>query len=657
MLGTEDSDRFLRSLSGGEPPRLPRLLPVVADSTAPRSLVIIARTPEISLVNARSGIKIKSKIKNGKSRPLSVNAYTNKTNSVRVGFIPQPLRTTPLLYQGYLSIMDQIFRDVVRAQRKLQLELFLQRLVRCWSIGLLVAVVAVGLPKLVFIEDLPAGWVGWCLSGTLLLGTLVALLWTLWQGYGKLAAAMEIDARYGLRERVASSLSLDHNTAQTPAGQALLADARRALGKIDISRKFSVHLGRRAWLPLLPAALVFLLATLVDDRQTQSRADSVQSPLTRKQLDEATHTLRKRLAERRKQATQAGLKDAEALLRELEVEAQKLQDKNIHQRKQALVKLNDLASQIARRQQKLGNGRELRKQFAQMKNLGRGPADKLADAMKQGKWGMASRELDKLRKQIADGKMSPQAREQLVKQLRQMQEKLQAAADARQQAASDLKKEIEAQRQQGNLVRAAELQQQLDQLAGEGQQTKRLQQMARQMGQLGQSLAQGDQQGAESSLQQMAQALEQIEQDLAEGYLLDAAQGQFQFAKDTLGGQACSQCQGAGCQACQGGGAGSRMGRGGNGMGPGEGGFGPRPDEKNRVKFRDSRVPQKPGRGSAVIVGEVDGPNRRGQVTEAIQAEMATHGNEPADPLVVEQLPRSHREHAEQYFNLLREGR
>jgi hypothetical protein len=499
--------------------------------------------------------------------------------------------------------------------------------------------------------------VGWCLFGSLSAGTLVALLWTGWQGYGKLATAMEIDARYGLRERVASSLSLDHPTAQTPAGQALLADARHALEQIDVTDRFPIRLGRRGWLPLLPAALVFLLATLVDDRQAQSSADPLQSQLTRKQLDDATNTLRKRLAERRKQATQAGLKDAEALLRELEFEAQKLQDTNIRQRKQALIKLNDLASQIARRQQKLGNGQELRKQFAQMKNLGRGPADKLADAMKQGQWNTASRELNKLRKQIAEGKLSPQAREELTKQLRRMQEKLQAAADARRQAVSDLKKEIETQRQQGNLARAGRLQQQLDQLAGQGRQTNRLQQMARQMGQLGQSLAQGDQQGAESALQQMAEALEQIEQDLAEGDLLDAAQGQFQFAKDTLGGQECSQCRGAGCQACQGGPAGIRMGRGGNGMGAARGGFGPRPDEKNRVKFRDSRVPQKPGRGSAVIVGEVDGPNRRGQVTEAIQEEMAAHGNEPADPLVVEQLSRSHREHAEQYFNLLREGR
>ena len=91
----------------------------------------------------------------------------------------------------------------------------------------------------------------------------------------------------------------------------------------------------------------------------------------------------------------------------------------------------------------------------------------------------------------------------------------------------------------------------------------------------------------------------------------------------------------------------------GNGMGPGRG-FGPRPDEKNDVGFRDSRVRAKPGRGSAVVVGEADGPNIRGRVVEAIKEQMATDTSKPADPLAVEQLPKSRREHAEEYFNSLR---
>lgn len=57
-----------------------------------------------------------------------------------------------------------------------------------------------------------------------------------------------------------------------------------------------------------------------------------------------------------------------------------------------------------------------------------------------------------------------------------------------------------------------------------------------------------------------------------------------------------------------------------------------------------------------MVVGEADGPNRRGRVIESIKEQMAVEGGQPADPLVVERLPKSHREHAEEYFNRLREG-
>ena len=53
------------------------------------------------------------------------------------------------------------------------------------------------------------------------------------------------------------------------------------------------------------------------------------------------------------------------------------------------------------------------------------------------------------------------------------------------------------------------------------------------------------------------------------------------------------------------------------------------------------------------MVGEVDGPNIRGNVAESIKEEMASQGSEPADPLVHEQLPRARREHTEEYFNRL----
>jgi hypothetical protein len=94
----------------------------------------------------------------------------------------------------------------------------------------------------------------------------------------------------------------------------------------------------------------------------------------------------------------------------------------------------------------------------------------------------------------------------------------------------------------------------------------------------------------------------------------------------------------------------------GDGIGKGTG-WGAPDDNDIDAKFRDSRVKQETGRGAAIVAGEADGPNLRGQVSAAIQNEMAAEGTTPADPQVIDQLPKSRREHAEEYFDLLREGR
>jgi hypothetical protein len=140
---------------------------------------------------------------------------------------------------------------------------------------------------------------------------------------------------------------------------------------------------------------------------------------------------------------------------------------------------------------------------------------------------------------------------------------------------------------------------------------------------------------------------------------LDQMMNNLDMAKDMM---ACANCGGAGCEACQGMGMNMGQGMGKNmdgppGMGLGEGrGKGPRPEEKNDTKFRDTRVRQDVGRGSAVFGAMVQGPNIKGDVAEAIKEEMAQFGAQPADPLTAERLPNSRREHAEEYFKNLREG-
>jgi hypothetical protein len=148
-----------------------------------------------------------------------------------------------------------------------------------------------------------------------------------------------------------------------------------------------------------------------------------------------------------------------------------------------------------------------------------------------------------------------------------------------------------------------------------------------------------------------------MQQELNELEMLDAAMNQLEMAKDAM---ACEACNGEGCEMCQGGlgnmGFGNMNAKPGMGMGQGRG-IGPRPDERNPTNPRDSKVRQKLGRGAATFGGMVEGPNVKGDVAESIKEEMASLAAEPADPVTDERLPRSRREHAGEYFNLLREGR
>jgi hypothetical protein len=549
--------------------------------------------------------------------------------------------------------MDQIRKQVARARRRLWLELFLSRLVKCWFLALAAAAIAVAVPKLVAIDNLPAQWNAWWLGGAVATGVVISLAWTWLRGRSELEAAMEIDRRFELKERVASSLSLTPEAAETPAGRALAADALHAVKRLEIDERFRIHLGRAAWLPLAPALLALLLIAFVDSPQAQSSSDP-HDHLTKQQRDNAFQNLRKRLAEQRKAPPKKGLKEADDLLLKVDKDLEKLSAKKEMDRKQTLVKLNDLAKELAERRQQLGGDNELRKQLAGMKDLNKGPASKMADAMKNGDWDKAKQELQKLNEQLKTGKLDEKTRKELEKQLSQLQKRLEDARANRQQAMDDLKKQIDQMKRDGKLAEAGDMQQKLDQMKQQQNQMKQLAKMAKQMGECQKCMKNGDQQGAAEAMQQMMQQLDQMAQQGAEGEMLDMAMAQLEMAKDSM---ACKECEGMGCQACQGNMNANMKMNGRPGMGMGQGiGFGPRPEERNKTGFRDSMVKQNTGRGAAVIAGEAEGPNMRGNVREEIKEEMTSQGSEPADPQVIEQLPKTHRENAEEYFNGLRTG-
>src|SRR5690606_921164 len=142
------------------------------------------------------------------------------------------------------------------------------------------------------------------------------------------------------------------------------------------------------------------------------------------------------------------------------------------------------------------------------------------------------------------------------------------------------------------------------------------------MGDAQQAMKEGDMSKAAEAMDQMIEEMQSLEAAMQEGEMLDAAMAEMQMAKDAM---ACKECSGEGCQNCQGQSslANKMSNKPGSGIGKGTS-WGQRDKSDIDAKFRDSRVKQETGQGASIYAGEADGPNIRGQVSMAVQSEMAT---------------------------------
>ncbi|MEX2113451.1 MAG: hypothetical protein WD845_09710 [Pirellulales bacterium] len=547
--------------------------------------------------------------------------------------------------------MDHLHKQVRRARRRLILQSFVGRLIWCWFASLLLAVVAIGAGKIWPLTDAMT-WAAGCVGAALAVGTLAAVVWTWLSDHESLEAAVEIDRRFGLKERVSSTLALSPGELDSDAGRALANDAAHRLQNVDVAERFAVRLDRRALLPLAPAALAFVLALGIDGRQPQAPAAT--KPAVTTQIKKSTDALAKKLEEKRKQAAEAGLEDADALLKELQARAKDLGDKPDADRKKTLVALNELVKDAEKRRQEVAGADELKQQLAQLKNLQAGPAKDFGQALKTGDLSKAMQELDKLKEKLAGKELDEKDREKLAKQLAELEDTLRKTADAQKQAQQELKEQVEEARRQGNLAQADKLQQQLDKLQKKSSQAERMSQLAQQLKSAAESLNKGNSQQASDALGQLSEQLAGMQSESEELEMLDDALAEFADAKNSMG---CKECEGEGCEACQGGGfnMNNRFSRSNNARGEGRG-AGDREEQRNNTGTYDTQVKQNVRKGAMVVTGTADGPNRKGQVQEEIKSQFSSAEQQSAEALSGQRLPHDYRDHAKKYFDTLREG-
>ena len=406
-------------------------------------------------------------------------------------------------------------------------------------------------------------------------------------------------------------------------------------------------------------ALALLVMLVPTAAMKQAQATSEQPAEVKKQIKVATQKLQEKLRENQKRNEELGLKEND-VLKEVNRELDKLVSKETADRKDALIKINDLAKEIEKRKQELGGADKMRKDLDKLKDIAKGPADKMAEALKEGDFGKAQEEMKKLTEEMKAGKLSKEDQEKLAKQLDQVKEQLQQAMQDKKEARERLQQQIEQKLAEGNVGEAAKLQQQLDQLnENASQQEALMQQLADKLAQASQALQSGgDPKQAAEQLDKLAGELEKMQAQLEQIENLQEVLDQLADAKDAMN---CATCQGEGCAQCQGNGDADKLGskRGDNnnrnaknrGQGQGE-----RDEEETDKSFYDTRVASDPKAGQSVRIGDASGPNKAGKSLEAIKEELRASLAKPPDSIEDVTLPRDQRENARQYFERLRKG-
>lgn len=555
--------------------------------------------------------------------------------------------------------MNRVESQVQSARRRLILGRFGHALSVTLFAGLLVATIAISLPALramnVDFNTWVYSWIGACAGAALIAAAVYA--WMTAPSAESVAA--EVDKRFGLKERLSSSMTLEETERETDFGIALTADAEKRAGQLSISDRFLLRPTKMSWLPVSVVPVLAIVLLLVEPaKETDASSTKKVDAMEVSQVQKAASALKKRIQAQRKKAESDGLKESRELFEKMEADLDKITKRQDMTRKEAMIALNDLKKQLEERRQKLGSSDQMRRAMSQMKGLESGPGEKVAKSMEKGEFGKAKEMAKQLANQIRNGKLSDQQKEQLKKQIEQMKNAMQKAVEEHKKQKEDLQRQIDQARSKGDGAEAARLQQKMNELSQKDSQMGQMQQMAESMSRAQQAMQQGDAQQAADAMQQMADQLGEMQQQMSELEDLQSAMDQLSQSQSQM---RCKSCGGAGCQQCQGNGFGQGFGQGqGQGQGQGDGlgkgnGSGDRPELEGETNTYETQVRGDVKKGKAIVSGFADGPNRKGVTREAVKAAILSELSKESDPAENQTLPRTEREHAQQYFDQLRD--
>lgn len=564
--------------------------------------------------------------------------------------------------------MNDVTRQVTRARRRLNFQSFIH--VFSWALffGLCVAVVGLAIPKIWFLpfletQDHHDAWNAAWLIGGGVLSLIAAAVLTIRKSVQLNDAAIEVDHRFGLKERLSSALSIDVNAAETEAGQALLKDAQRSAEVIDVRDQFKLERSWRFALPLIPICLMFAI-TFLPNAVFESTVNAGESSNVEKEnVQKAMQEMQKKIEKKRKTLEATGLKDALDKLNSLQRKFDGVDPEKLPDKKQALVELNDIKKEIEERQKQLGGSTELKESLKKLKDVGTGPAKKIAEAMSKGDMKEASKAVKDLVDKLRSGKLSDVEKKKLANDIKQLAKEFEKMQQRHAEKKAKLKEDIEQAMKQGDPNKAAKLQAKLEEMEKQDRQMEKMKKMAQKMQDCANCMKPGggkkqnkdggkpadgkEGEGGESkqsmedaaqSLEDLAKEMEGMEEELKEMEALEDLEKAIGECKGGMNGEGKDKPK-------------WQDGAKGSGRGAGE-----RDREEDQTGKYKSRVKGKLQRGQTVVTGDADGDNISGRSSSEVQDIIRESKNDKADPLENQILPKSQRDHAKEYFEKLRDN-
>jgi hypothetical protein len=455
-----------------------------------------------------------------------------------------------------LSLLEQ---QVARVQRRLFLLVLAQLLFRCLAVAL-----ALTAAWFLLQPHLPAAaWLRQGVPSALLAVAVGASLVLAWRRCpSRLGAALLLDERFGLKERVTTSLSLPPQERTSDAGQALFADVTQRLTHLDVSSRFPV---RVSWTELAAPACALLLALAsflyhpaLDqaggaDQGSDQLAFREQGTREDEQLKKVMDNLKPQV-EKAAGEREGGMAELDGFDDEMGKISRRPRETEA-ERKARAAELSKLEAEMKKKKDHLAtNAETVREQLMQEPNRLQkkpkdGPARDLENALAKGDSKKAAEEVDRLSKALKDGQLSKEEQEKLQEQLQELKEDLQQDLQrlSRQKDEEKLLKDLA---DQGKIDPEA-LDHELDQLHQQGgqQDPKKIEDKLNELASKGQLDPQAarevlDQlrQSAETQkdLQDAAEQLEQARQAMKQGDGEKAGESLKQ-AGDKLDGQAAEQ--------------------------------------------------------------------------------------------------------------------